>query len=74
MKSGQIMKDIWNASLPESIDFDAMVKFYRTATENQIQKMKNAIKNNDWQTFKKLIKNSGVRANTNSCLPPPTNH
>ena len=68
MMSKQILENLWGSS-SDSIAFGELVRFYRTATEHQIQKMKNAIKNTDWQTFKKLIKKSGVTPETDSCLP-----
>ena len=71
MKPKQIMKNLWQPSTPaESVAFDAVVKFYRTATESQIQQFEKVCKANDWQTFKKLMKNSGIPPETNSCLTP----
>lgn len=33
-----------------------MVKFYQTANSNQIKEMEKAIKSEDWETFKTLIR------------------
>ena len=72
MKSRQIMKDIWNASLPESIDFEAMVEFYQTAAATQIKQIAKTLKDNDWDGFKQLIKKIVIPIETESNLPPPT--
>ncbi|GEM_PF-3006805 len=43
------------ASYAGNIGFEEMVKFYRSASDNEIEIMEKIIKRNDWNAFKKLI-------------------
>ena len=43
------------ASYEGNIGFEEMVKFYRSASDNEIEIMEKIIKRNDWNAFKKLI-------------------
>jgi hypothetical protein len=56
MKTRQIVKNLWEASRPDSVGFVEMVKFYQTATQVQTENMGEFCRNNDWNAFKKLIK------------------
>ena len=44
------------AAYPNNIGFEEMVLFYQKADSSQIKKMEKAIKNDDWDSFKNLIK------------------
>ena len=46
---------ITEAAYPGNVGFAEMVKFYQTATDEQIKKMEKIIKNEDWEGFKKMI-------------------
>ncbi len=39
-----------------NIGFEEMVKFYQKANDDQIEKMEEIIKKDDWESFKKLIR------------------
>jgi hypothetical protein len=56
MKTRQIVKDLWNVEYPDSVDFEEMVKFQKHASSSQIQAMRNACKDEDWDTFKQAMK------------------
>jgi hypothetical protein len=44
------------AAYAGNIGFEEMVKFYQKATKSEEKRMDKAIKDNDWETFKSLIK------------------
>ena len=56
MKTRQIVKELWNVEYPDSVEFEELVKFHKCASSSQIQAMRNACKDEDWDTFKKVIK------------------
>jgi hypothetical protein len=56
MKARQIVKDLWEAAYADNIGFEEMVRFYRKASQKQIEKMERLCKENDWDGFKRLIK------------------
>ena len=70
MKPKQIMEDLWESSNSGIIGFEAVVKFYQTATTNQIQQIEKVCRSNDWYAFKNLIKKAEVPIETESNLPP----
>jgi len=39
MKAKQIVKDLWEASYPDNIGFEEMVKFYTAASNKQIKEI-----------------------------------
>lgn len=39
-----------------NVGFSEMVKFYQVASPQEIKQMEKVIKNDDWPSFKKLIK------------------
>lgn len=39
-----------------NMGFEEMVQFFRIASKAEIEEMENAIKHDDWITFKKMIK------------------
>lgn len=48
--------DVNEASYAGNIGFEEMVKFYQKASQQDIDKMEEIIKNSDWEKFKKMIK------------------
>ena len=56
MKTRQIVKELWNVEYPDSVEFEEMVKFHKYASFSQVQSMRNACKDKDWDTFKQVIK------------------
>ena len=48
---------IQEVSYKYNIGFEEMVGFYDKASQGQIKQMEKLVKNNDWNGFKKLIKN-----------------
>ena len=46
------------AAYPSNIGFTELVQFYKIASDSQIKKMEKAIKNEDWEEFKRIIKDS----------------
>lgn len=44
------------SSYPGNIGFEEMVKFYQMAKPNQIKEMEKAIKSENWEAFKNLIR------------------
>lgn len=44
------------AAYPGNIGFEELVKFYQIASESDIKKMEEIIKNEDWDGFRLLIK------------------
>ena len=44
------------ASYPGNIGFEEMVKYYNVATKSQIKDLENAIKTENWEDFKNLIR------------------
>ena len=49
------MPGLDEAAYPGNVGFEEMVKFYRVASDQEIIKMTNAIENNDWNEFKRII-------------------
>jgi len=47
---------ISEASYPGNVGFQEMAMFYQQADDKQIKKMEKVIKAEDWEGFKKLIK------------------
>jgi len=43
------------ASYAGNLGFEEMVKFYRAASDTEIDMMERVIKKNDWSSFKKLV-------------------
>lgn len=43
-------------SYPGNLGFEEMVKFYQKANSKQIKEMEDAIKSEDWESFKNLIR------------------
>lgn len=44
------------ASYEGNIGFEEMVKFYQIADNDEINKIEDIIKKNDWDNFKRIIK------------------
>jgi hypothetical protein len=44
------------AAYAANIGFEEMVKFYKKASDDEIEEMENIIQKADWEKFKKLIK------------------
>jgi len=56
MKFNDYVEKIEEASYSGNIGFEEMTKFYKKASEEDINKMEKFLNNNDWEGFKKLIK------------------
>jgi len=50
-----LMPGLSEAAYPGNVGFEEMVKFWQTAGDKDLIKMQNAIENNDWNEFKRLI-------------------
>jgi len=48
--------DLTEAAYPGNIGFEEMVKFYKLASEEELETMEKVIDKNDWEKFKELIK------------------
>lgn len=55
MKARQLVKDLWETAHPDSLGFVELCNFFYTATQTQLNQMGKACKENDWDSFKKLI-------------------
>jgi len=44
------------ASYKDNLGFVELVKFYQKANKSQVKEMEVALKHNDWEWFKKIIK------------------
>lgn len=51
-----ILAPINEAAYPGNIGFEEMVKFYREASDKEIQEMEEVIKHDDWNGFRRMIK------------------
>jgi hypothetical protein len=49
---------IAEAAYPSNIGFTELVQFYKVADDSQIKKMQKAIEDEDWQEFKRIIKDA----------------
>jgi hypothetical protein len=49
------LQNLDEAAYPNNIGFEEMVKFYQIASNAEIARMENIIKNSDWDKFKALI-------------------
>jgi enolase len=46
------------SAYPHNIGFQEMVEFYKKASRAEIKKMEKIVKDEDWEEFKKLIRNT----------------
>ena len=70
MKCKQIVKDLWGSSCSESVEFEDLVDFFRTATADQVLELENVCKKNNWDGFRHLIMKAGFPSETSQDLPP----
>ena len=56
MKFNDYVEKVEEASYSGNIGFEEMTKFYKKASDEDINKMEKFLNNNDWEGFKKLIK------------------
>ena len=50
------INNIIEAAYKGNIGFEEMINFYRKATPEEKKKMEEIVKNNNWNAYKKLIK------------------
>lgn len=53
---GKFYQYMNEASYKGNLGFEEMAKFYQKANKQQIEELEKALKHNDWDWFKKLIK------------------